>query len=115
MPSRIQRRRTPGYRLPEGVVYVGRGSRWGNPYVVHRHSAACDTGDCSEWAVKNREQAVTEYRHAVLYPVQGQPRVPSVEEIREGLASRDLACWCPLDVECHGDVLLRIAAGEEMS
>jgi len=29
---RIQRRRTKGWRMPEGAVYVGRPSRWGNPY-----------------------------------------------------------------------------------
>ena len=31
-PVRIQRRRTKGWRMPEGAVYVGRGSKWGNPY-----------------------------------------------------------------------------------
>lgn len=28
------------------------------------------------------------------------------------LAGRDLCCWCPPDL-CHGDVLLRVAAGED--
>ena len=30
-----------------------------------------------------------------------------VEELR----GRDLACWCPLDRPCHGDVLLELANG----
>lgn len=31
MPKRIQRKRTKGWRMPEGAIYVGRPSRWGNP------------------------------------------------------------------------------------
>lgn len=33
-PVRIQRRRTKGWRMPEGAVYVGRPSPWGNPFPV---------------------------------------------------------------------------------
>lgn len=28
-PQRIQRKRTKGWRMPEGAVYVGRGSKFG--------------------------------------------------------------------------------------
>lgn len=31
-PQRIQRKRTRGWRMPEGAVYVGRGSKFGNPF-----------------------------------------------------------------------------------
>lgn len=31
-PKRIQRKRTKGWRIPKGAVYVGRPTRWGNPY-----------------------------------------------------------------------------------
>jgi len=34
---------------------------------------------------------------------------PSDEEIRAELPGRDLACWCPVDSPCHGDVLLAVA------
>ncbi|HEY9415508.1 MAG TPA: DUF4326 domain-containing protein [Pseudonocardia sp.] len=33
MPKRIQRQRTKGWRMPEGAVYVGRPTKWGNPFV----------------------------------------------------------------------------------
>lgn len=33
-PKRIQRERTKGWRMPEGAVYVGRGSKWGNPFAL---------------------------------------------------------------------------------
>ncbi len=32
MPVRVQRRRVKGWRMPAGAVYVGRPSKWGNPY-----------------------------------------------------------------------------------
>ncbi len=31
---RIQRQRTKGWRIPEGAIYVGRPSRWGNPWPI---------------------------------------------------------------------------------
>lgn len=38
MPERIQRRRTPGWRMPDGAVYVGRPGRWGNPFIYRDRS-----------------------------------------------------------------------------
>jgi hypothetical protein len=32
MPKRIQRKRIKGWRMPENAVYVGRPTRWGNPF-----------------------------------------------------------------------------------
>lgn len=37
-PARIQRRRTTGWRMPEGAVYVGRPSKWGNPFQYRDES-----------------------------------------------------------------------------
>jgi hypothetical protein len=30
MPQRIQRKRTKGWKMPPGAVYVGRPTKWGN-------------------------------------------------------------------------------------
>jgi hypothetical protein len=38
MPERIQRRRTAGWRMPERAVYVGRPTRWGNPFAYRDRS-----------------------------------------------------------------------------
>ena len=35
-PKRIQRKRTLGWRKPDGVVNVSRSSKWGNPYAVRK-------------------------------------------------------------------------------
>lgn len=37
-PKRIQRQRRKGWRIPEGAVYVGRPSKWGNPFRLHGNS-----------------------------------------------------------------------------
>lgn len=114
MPQRIQRRRTPGWRMPPGAVYVGRPTKWGNPYTVHIHTLRCSPGWvlCPTWIVDTPEQAATKYRHALIYPVTHQPAVPDVYDIRAELRGRDLACWCPLDRPCHADVLLELANPE---
>lgn len=44
-PARIQRKRTKGWKMPEGTVYVGRPSKWGNPYSIKKHGI--------EGAIKN--------------------------------------------------------------
>lgn len=36
MPIRVQRCRTKGWRLPDNTLYVGRPTRWGNPFVPGR-------------------------------------------------------------------------------
>jgi hypothetical protein len=87
----VQLRRTASWRKPAGAVVVSRPSRWGNPFVVGRD------GD--------REECVALYRRAL----EGGELSFTVDDAREQLAGRDLACWCALDVPCHADVLLEIA------
>ncbi|MGX1809731.1 DUF4326 domain-containing protein [Nocardia sp. NPDC055321] len=37
----------------------------------------------------------------------------TIEIVRAELAGRDLACWCPLHLPCHADVLLEFANAVE--
>jgi hypothetical protein len=97
-PRRYQRSRRRGARLPPGTVCVDRSTKWGNEvsrpvaktYEAH---AAC----------------VEEYRAKLMAPAGDAKR----EEARRELRGRNLACYCPLDLPCHADVLLAIANGEE--
>ncbi len=83
MPERIQRKRQRGWRMPENAVYVGRPSKWGNPFDV------ANTG---------RIPAVLRFACEIA-------PLLDVSELR----GRDLCCWCRLDQECHADILLEIA------
>lgn len=120
-PKRIQRKRTKGWRMPEGAVYVGRPTIWGNPFAVapvHR-SGPFDVLLHGEFRGQHtsmetaRRSAVNRYR-AHLLTIEGRISgidVPTPYAIRAALAGRDLACWCPPDQPCHADVLLELANG----
>jgi hypothetical protein len=92
-PRRIQRKRTKGWRMPEGAVYVGRPTKWGNPYVL--------TSDNSLGEI------VRQYRE--LVSVKNIWSTPNKQQIKDELRGKDLVCWCPLNRPCHADVLLEIA------
>ena len=77
--------------VPDGAVPITRPGRWGNPHNVGP--------DCPA------DVAAARF-HADLFA--GRLRV-TVDDARRDLAGRDLACWCPLDRPCHGDVLLEVA------
>jgi hypothetical protein len=94
-PIRIQRKRMKGWRMPEGAVYVGRPTRYGNPYSV------------KVWGT--RERAVGEFR--ALMRRWGAFR----DLVKMELRGKDLACWCPLDQPCHADVLLELANGKDVA
>lgn len=56
---RIQRRRIKGWRAPEGAVYVGRGSRFGNPFGYRTRNALARVPalDGSPWEYESRISA----------------------------------------------------------
>jgi hypothetical protein len=112
-PKRIQRKRTKGWRMPEGVVYVGRPTVWGNPFSVGLAGGSVLPKGRKPTARDWRAAAAAEFRAALTHPASRSLRLheayPTDGEIREELAGRDLACWCPVDGPCHADVLLEIA------
>jgi Domain of unknown function (DUF4326) len=72
--------------MPEGAIYVGRPSRWGNPYRTF--SALGNTSLYRGWVTVQAR-----LRPDLLAPLRGH----------------DLVCWCPLDGQpCHADVLLEM-------
>lgn len=98
MPKRIQRSRARGWRMPEEAVYVGRPTKWGNPFRVGLDGSARD--------------CVGMYRTMAGNNIWTSPYP---REIKEQLCGKDLVCWCPLvdedgnRVPCHADVLLELA------
>ena len=129
-PQRIQRRRTKGWRMPEGAVYVGRGSKWGNQFIVGQVQLRFPREDGREsWEYEGRLYKTSGERHAfhhgdgtvTWHEVRDANREECVALYREyvtgetdmldwrsrpvdlaPLRGRDLACWCPLEDE-HGN------------
>jgi hypothetical protein len=79
---------------PEPVrsaVYVGRPSKWGNPFVIGKDGT--------------REEVVSKYAGWI----QTQPELLNqLDQLR----GKDLMCWCS-PAACHADVLLALANGDE--
>lgn len=100
MPKRIQRKRTKGWKMPEGSVYVGRPTKWGNPLFG-------DPCAFRAWLVGN----VTPWTTAEGAWLLEQQRSWILSHIHE-LRGKDLACWCPPGASCHADVLLELANQE---
>jgi hypothetical protein len=92
-PKRIQRRRAAGWRMPEGTIYVGRPTKWGNPYKITDYS---DPELClKDYRDHIRRAALDDRLDVRLY----------LGELR----GKDLACWCPIGSPCHADILLEMA------
>ena len=114
--GRIQLRRTKGWRKPAEAVVVSRPSKWGNPYRISRQPAPLTGRSFVVTAPDGESEAFLTSAQAVTWAVEHYESALragelsfSVAEVRAELGGRVLACWCPTDAECHGDVLLRVA------
>src|SRR4051812_22288092 len=131
-PRRVQRTRPrkkgqPG--IPPGAKYVGRRSRWANPFAV-RWNGTCwqiiDTGDRSR-SLREEPQTFTRAdKHSArlvatrLFELHTGPMglykysSDDLAALRAELAGKDLGCWCPLPEPgepdyCHAAHLLCLA------
>lgn len=68
---------------PRGAIYIGRGSPWGNPFVIGEHGT--------------RDEVCDRFEREVL---------PTLDV--SALRGRDLVCYCK-PARCHGDALLQAA------
>lgn len=114
--KRIQRKRIKGWKMPKNAKYVGRPTKWGNPFrltpdgfiecystnrklihpwVMCGYSGGFETKDIVELYGKwldGELKAIAPYL----------PTPPRLEELK----GKDLACFCPLSSPCHVDVIL---------
>mgnify|MGYP001607052014 CR=1 FL=1 len=90
MPERIQRRRTKGWRMPLGVIYVGRPSIYGNPFGRF----LSDAEDRHVAVVMFREwwEGRGLFRGNFMYTEQMEMLMGAMFQLR----GKNLACWCPL-------------------
>ena len=94
MSERVQRKRSKGWKIPPNTIYVGRPSKWGNPW-----KASATKGSA-------REEILVAYRTWL-----DEQLFYGKLDLKE-LLGKDLACWCPLTdkngdkVSCHADILL---------
>lgn len=70
---------------PADAVYIGRGSPWGNPFLIGKDGT--------------RDQVCDRFERDIL---------PTLNLDR--LKGRDLVCYCA-PLRCHGDAILKILEG----
>jgi hypothetical protein len=79
------------HKPPSTAVYIGRGSPWGNPFVIGKD------GD--------RDTVCDKYAAMVESDPSFKARVIA------NLRGKDLVCFCAPQ-RCHGDYLLKVANAE---
>jgi hypothetical protein len=119
MPKRIQMKRSKGWRKPEGVVYVGRPSMWGNPFskvaVINWYLGDYMGDRNAIW----QEEAVSLFRAWATNELEDSyyenrllPDDWKLYRCRLDFAvlrGKDLGCWCRPGAACHADVLIELA------
>lgn len=78
-------------KVMEYDVYIGRGSKWGNPYTIGIDGT--------------REEVIEKYRLYLL----AYPDLIAMAQVE--LRDKVLGCFCT-PLPCHGEILSRIANGE---
>ena len=92
------------YQAPYDV-YVGRPTKWGNPFVV-------GTDGTRAQCVELFQTMLAGYICVSCAPALADAQIAyhkMARRERRHLRGKNLACWCPLDQPCHADVLLEIA------
>ncbi len=72
--------------IPADAVYIGRGSKWGNPYKIGKDGT--------------REEVIAKYEQYIR-------NKPELLGCLHELQGHDLVCFCA-PLPCHGDVLLQL-------
>ena len=76
-------------------VYIGRGSKWGNPYS-HKD------GTKALYKATDREDSIQKYRQHLFLQIKNKEI--TIEDLKE-LNGKVLGCFCKPQ-SCHGDVIV---------
>lgn len=99
-PLRIQRKRTKGWKMPEGAIYVGRPGPFGNPFESVEEFRGWLSGEPPENLLEMTLEEV------FTLTIKRKRILDSLKTLR----GKQIACWCSLDKPCHADVLAEMAS-----
>lgn len=88
MPNRHQRSRAKGTRQPPNTRYCGRGTAFGNPYIIGKDGTR---EGCVEKYKEKLQAMPSDELQAFLAPLRGYSY---------------LSCFCPLSECCHVDTII---------
>ena len=72
---------------PEGAVYIGRPSKWKNPYKIGKDGS--------------RSEVIDKFEKYATLKLENEPKW------LEPLIGKDLYCYCAPEA-CHGDVIIKL-------
>lgn len=112
-PKRIQRRRTKGWKMPDNTVSICRPGKFGNPFK----SDGCREAGFTGTDLEIKKRCVETFRAWLVHPdwrinwdgKESETRRQAILDSLPDLRGKDVACFCPTDQPCHGDVLLTLA------
>lgn len=107
-PLRVQRSRQRKQVSPNGlpIVYVGRGSKYGNPFKLGDKAT-------TEWLNIFDDKDIDAYlgkvliREDCLYLYEKYMSL-TMSEFAECNKGKNLSCWCKISDSCHADMLLKL-------
>lgn len=108
-PVRVQRKRSKGWKMPENTVYVGRPTKWGNPFKIGEKYMPTQeiSQNFTKWGLcEDNEMSVGFYKEWI------KKQNYLIADIKKELKGKNLACFCPINKPCHADILLEIANRE---
>ena len=76
--------------LTNNYVYIGRGSPYGNPFIIGKDG--------------NREEVIKKFESYILN------NTALCDQVKRELTGKDLLCFCS-PKPCHGDILIKICEG----
>ena len=88
LPEVLNKRHLPDGKLPDGARYIGRPSRWGNPFKLGRD------GD--------RDEVMAKYATWLNEKLADETFRKELIKLSKATA---LVCWCKPEA-CHGDLLV---------
>jgi hypothetical protein len=115
-PTRVQLRRTNGWRMPADTVKVCRPSVFGNPFTPAQAIEAgyAKPDIAQEFVVRCFQEWLDHKQTGSSMWWQGpgsRGRRQAILPALPSLRGKNLACWCRLGQPCHADVLLALANG----
>jgi|SRR3989304_1812230 len=120
--KRIQRKRTKGFKTPENTIYVGRPTKWGNPFIDISDIVYVDASHrrtiLSKWVyygtVSETGGAAKLYRDMIMdlnsHEVETEiyNKFKLIRDTHRDLEGKNLSCFCSTSIPCHADTLLEL-------
>ena len=79
--------------VPKGAVYVGRPSKFGNPFTIGRDGS--------------REEVIQKFEASLFVADENSspPMLITIDDLHS-LRGKDLVCWCAPEA-CHAQILMK--------